>query len=226
MIELQSNLIKKAFWNVYFINGTAYAGKSTAVKLLAQKYDGLICGENYTERLFHLIDREHQPHLSYFETMSGWQEFLSRTPSEYAAWFDGCCREGAQLELIELLYLSRMGKKIFVDTNIPLDLLREISDYRHVAIMLSSPSLSVERFFDRDDPEKQFLLEQIGQSENPTATMANFKAYIAEINSPERYREFAESGFFTLVRQETATVEETLAVLEKHFGLMPSAETK
>ena len=210
MIELQSNLIKKAFWNVYFINGTAYAGKSTAVKLLAQKYDGLICGENYTERLFHLIDREHQPHLSYFETMSGWQEFLSRTPSEYAAWFDGCCREGAQLELIELLYLSRMGKKIFVDTNIPLDLLREISDYRHVAIMLSSPSLSVERFFDRD----------------PTATMANFKACIAEINSPERYREFAESGFFTTVRQETATVEETLAVLEKHFGLTPSAETE
>ena len=119
-----------------------------------------------------------------------------------------------------------MGKKIFVDTNIPLDLLREISDYRHVAIMLSSPSLSVERFFDRDDPEKQFLLEQIGQSENPTATMANFKACIAEINSPERYREFAESGFFTTVRQETATVEETLAVLEKHFGLTPSAETE
>lgn len=28
------------FENVYFINGTAYAGKSTMVKLLAEKYDG------------------------------------------------------------------------------------------------------------------------------------------------------------------------------------------
>lgn len=219
MIGLHSSLLKKAFWNVYFINGTAYAGKSTAVKLLAERHDGLICGENYTERLFHLIDREHQPNLRYFETMSGWQEFLNRPPHEYAAWFDGCCREGAELEIIELLHLSRMGKKVFVDTNIPIDLLREISDYRHVAIMLSPHSMSVDRFFERGDPEKQFLMEQIGLSDNPAVTMANFKACIAEVNSDARYREFAESGFFTVTRDENATVEGTLEILEKHFGL-------
>lgn len=218
-IPIESNLLKNSFHKVYFINGTAYAGKSTMVKLLAQRHNGLICGENYTERLFHLIDREHQPNLSYFETMSGWQEFLNRTPREYAAWIDGCSREGAALELMELIHLVRMGKNIFVDTNIPLDLLREISDYRHVAIMLSPQSMSVERFFERDDPEKQFLLEQIGQSENPEATMANFKACLAEINSEARYRAFAESGFFTCVRDENATIEDTLAVLEAHFNL-------
>ena len=31
------------FNNVYFFNGTAYAGKSTLVKLLAEKYDGIAC---------------------------------------------------------------------------------------------------------------------------------------------------------------------------------------
>lgn len=31
------------FENVYFITGTAYAGKSTMVKLLAQKFDGIAC---------------------------------------------------------------------------------------------------------------------------------------------------------------------------------------
>ena len=35
------------FHNAYFINGTAYAGKSTMVKLLAYKYDGIACEENY-----------------------------------------------------------------------------------------------------------------------------------------------------------------------------------
>ena len=35
------------FNNVYFINGTAYAGKSTMTKLLAEKYDGILCEENY-----------------------------------------------------------------------------------------------------------------------------------------------------------------------------------
>lgn len=39
------------FENVYFINGTAYAGKSTMVKLLAEKYNGIACEENYHDRL-------------------------------------------------------------------------------------------------------------------------------------------------------------------------------
>lgn len=38
------------FNNVYFINGTAYAGKSTMIKLLADKYDGIACEENYHDR--------------------------------------------------------------------------------------------------------------------------------------------------------------------------------
>ena len=35
------------FPDAYFITGTAYAGKSTMVKLLAEKYGGIFCGENY-----------------------------------------------------------------------------------------------------------------------------------------------------------------------------------
>lgn len=40
------------FDNVYFLNGTAYAGKSTMVKRLAEKYDGIVCEENY-DKLLH-----------------------------------------------------------------------------------------------------------------------------------------------------------------------------
>ena len=39
------------FDNVYFINGTAYAGKSTMVKLLAEKYDGIAGEGNYHDQL-------------------------------------------------------------------------------------------------------------------------------------------------------------------------------
>ena len=35
---LQNNILKYVLKNAYFINGTAYAGKSTMVKLLAEKY--------------------------------------------------------------------------------------------------------------------------------------------------------------------------------------------
>ena len=37
--------------NVYFFNGTAYAGKSTMVKRLAEKYNGIACEENYHDAL-------------------------------------------------------------------------------------------------------------------------------------------------------------------------------
>ena len=39
------------FENAYFITGTAYAGKSTLVHLLAEKHGGVECEENYHDRL-------------------------------------------------------------------------------------------------------------------------------------------------------------------------------
>ena len=46
-MKIENNILKHYLQNVYFITGTAYAGKSTAVKMLAEKYDMICCGENY-----------------------------------------------------------------------------------------------------------------------------------------------------------------------------------
>ena len=37
-VYFKNNIIKNLLKNVYFINGTAYAGKSTMVKMLAEKH--------------------------------------------------------------------------------------------------------------------------------------------------------------------------------------------
>ena len=116
-IGVESNLLRSLFKNVYFINGTAYAGKSTAVKNLAEHYGGISCGENYHDALTSLVDPEHQPNLCYFQTMSGWEEFLNRTPEQYAAWIDGTSREAAELEILHLIRLSQQDKPIFVVTS-------------------------------------------------------------------------------------------------------------
>lgn len=42
---------KLKFDNVFFTNGTTYAGTSTMVKLLAEKHDGIACKENYHDAL-------------------------------------------------------------------------------------------------------------------------------------------------------------------------------
>ena len=210
------------FQNVYFITGTAYAGKSTAVKLLAERFDGICCGENYHDIFMKHIDKIHQPNLSYFDTMKDWQEFISRTPDEYSAWIDGCSKEAESLEIIRLLQLVAEDKKIFVDTNISLETLREISDYQHIAVMLCPQSMSVERFFDRSDPEKQFLLGVIDSCDDPAAVMENYRQGLSRINSREHYEKYASSGFFTVVREDDGrdTREEVCDRLARHFGLL------
>lgn len=217
MPTLSPNLLRGLFRRVYFVNGTAYAGKSTLVRTLAEKYQGIMCGENYHDALTHLTDAEHQPNLRYFDTMSGWHEFLSRTPEEYCAWIDGVNREAAELEMLLLIHLAQMNRPVFVDTNIPLNLLREIG--ANVLIMLSPQHMSVERFFDREDPEKQFLLGQLEAFPDPEAAKANFRACLAALNSPECFAEFERSGFPVYIRREDSTPEEAVAFAEKVFHL-------
>ncbi len=220
-IEIESNILRYYLRNVYFITGTAYAGKSTMAAMLADKYGMVHCGENYHARhCDRFVTPEYQPNIAYFQTMKDWQEFINRTPDEYAGWIEGTSREAAQIEIAELLRIPE-GQKAIADTNIPLEVLREISDYRRVAIMLSPQPMSVDRFFDRDDVEKQFLLEQIRLAENPEKTMDNFKKCLARINSRERYDEFLNSGFFATIREDAAADSrlETMNRLAEHFQL-------
>jgi len=220
-MQIDNKLLKHYLKNVIFINGTAYAGKSTMVKMLADKYGLVHCGENYDCVPKNLITPETHPGLCYFQTMTDWQEFINRTPKEYSEWIINTTNELIEFEIMHLVCASQTQKTI-VDTNIPVDILREIADYNQVAIMISPQSISVEHFFERGDADKKFLKEQIMQSSNPEKTMANFMACLAEINSQAVYDEFANSGFFTLVREDTVsdTRVETMDVLARHFGLL------
>ena len=218
-MDISNNILRHYLKDVFFINGTAYAGKSTMCKLLAAKHGMILCGENYhCDEFLAIAEPQLQPHMCYQRT--DWQAFLNRSPEEYERWIYGSSREMAGFEIAELLRLSGR-RRIIVDTNIPVDQLREIAGYHHVAILLSPQAMSVERFFDRDDPEKQFLLEQIQKADDPDKTMANVRACIARVNSREHYDEFLHSGSFVLVREdgERDSRTEMLAALEKHFGL-------
>ena len=207
--------------NVYFITGTAYAGKSTAVKMLAERYGMLCCGENYHMDVSEIVATpETHPDLCYNRQLTDWREFVTRTPEEYERWIYAVGREAAEFEVAELIAISG-ERKVIVDTNIPLDLLHEISDYGHVAVMLSPQSMSVDRFFDRSDPDKQFLLRVIDSCENRDEVMENYRRGLARINSKEHYDEYANSGFFTVVRENNNidTREEVCDKIARHFGL-------
>ena len=226
-MEINDSILRHYLRNVYFLNGTAYAGKSTMAAMLAERYDMIHCGENYHHKVAsQVVTPQEYPNLGYFQTMESWQAFVNRPPEVYERWIDGNVQEIIAFELAELLRLSGSGgRKIIVDTNLPVEVLHRIAGHHQVAIMLSPLSLSVDRFFDRSDPDKQFLLDQIRQSPDPDRTMRNFRACLARINSRERYEAFANSGFFTLVREDavTDTREAVLQTLARHFGLEPAA---
>lgn len=211
--------MKKKFDNVYFINGTAYAGKSTMVKMLAEKYNGIACEENYHDARSAGLDSNEFPGLTYTRDLVDWREFIRRTPDEYEAWFKETTKECMVLELEILEELSKQDKPIFVDTNIPIEVLAEVSDREHVLIMLADPGISVNRFLERPDREKQFLYQLLASEENPDEAMENFRQCLQRLNSKENYNHFLNSGFNVILRDDKRTIEETLLLVEEAFKL-------
>ena len=208
-----------SFEKVFFINGTAYAGKSTMVKGLAQKYDGIACEENYHDRLLPELDPAEFPCLCYTRDLADWHDFIRRTPEEYEAWYDGVTKECETLELRILPELAKQGKPGFVDTNICPETLKTISDRQHVLIMLADPEISVRRFFQRPDREKQFLYRLILEEPDPEQAMENYRQGLKRINSQARYDAFLHSGFRVITRDEHRSPEETLKLAEQVFDL-------
>ena len=205
--------------NVYFIDGTAYAGKSTMVKLLAEKYNGIACEENYHDKLLPELSKEDFPCLTYTRDLTDWHDFIRRTPEEYEAWIDGVSKECETLELKILSDMSQEEKPIFVDTNISIETLRTIADHHHVLIMLADPQISVRRFFERPDREKQFLYQLIMEEPDPEQALENYRQSLMRFNSQERYDYFLYSGFYVIHRDESRSIEQTFALVEKAFDL-------
>ena len=212
--------IKEALKHVYFINGTANAGKSTVCKMLADKYNMLHCVENYDlGSVMNKTTPQSHPNLHYFQTMSGWDEFVTRDKHTYVKWLDDTSSELTYLEIEYLLSLPK-DQKIIVDTNIIPAVLKQISDYKRVAFMVTTPEISRDEFFNRPDKEKQFLLNVINKTDKPEENLKNFKDMLLHANREEVIKRFTNSGFFYTERQ---TIKDDITVkfnqVSKHFGL-------
>lgn len=207
------------FENAYFITGNAYAGKSTMIRLLSERYGGVFCGENWHDEWPGELDKNEFPALTYTRDLEDWHDFIRRTPEEYLAWIERVQKECEELELRMLPSKCEEGRPVFVDTNISAETLHRVAEPGHVLIMLADPLVSVRRFFERPDAEKQFLYRLIMEEPDPAAAMENYRRGLELINSREKYNELLTSGFPVIIRDEARSVEETLALVEEAFGL-------
>ena len=209
--------------NVYFVIGSSYAGKSTIVKNLAKKYNGIALEENYHEMKLNELDSKEFPNLTYTRDLKDWHEFIRRTPDEYVTWLKNVSKE---CEIVELQILEELlskeeahDKLIFVDTNISIETLHKISDINHVLVMLADPEISIHLFFDRPDPEKQFLYKLMLEEPNPKAALDNYREILKRVCSKESYEAFEKSGFKVIYRDENRTQDETVSLVEKLLNI-------
>ena len=209
--------------NVYFVIGTSYAGKSTLVKNLAKKHNGIALEENYHDAKLPELDSGEFPNLCYTRDLQDWHEFIRRTPDEYVTWLKNVKKECETVELRMLEELLQkpetQEKKIFVDTNICIETLHRISDPKHVVVMLADPEIGIHRFFDRPDPEKQFLYQLMLEEPDPQAALDNYREILTRVCSKESYDALLHSGFSVLLRDEERSQEETVRLAEEIFGI-------
>lgn len=211
---------KLYFKNAYFIIGNAYSGKSTMIKMLADKYNGVHLEENYHDRYTDNLNWDEFPYLSYTKNLVDWHDFIRRTPDEYEKWINGVSKECEKIELNVLKELTKESDKlIFVDTNISIETLKKVAPLGHVLVMLTDNMESVNRFFERSDREKQFLYRLIMEESDPKKALDNFRECLIRINSKENYDKFLNSGFKVLLKDNTRTVDETLKIVEEYFKL-------
>lgn len=208
------------FKNIYFIIGNAYAGKSTMINLLAKKYNGILCEENYHNKVLNELDANDFPALTYTRDLKDWREFIRRTPKQYEMWIKDVSKECEIIELQLLKKIVNENKKVFVDTNISIETLKKISDKDHVLVMLTDPKISVNRFFERSDKEKQFLYKLLLQEENPNEALDNFRKCLERINTEENYQMYFNSGFNVIIRDDNRSIDETLKLVEEKFKLI------
>ena len=128
-------------------------------------------------------------------------------------------RECETLEMRILPELCEQGKPVFVDTNISAETLKKIAEPSHVLVMLADPEISVRRFFERPDREKQFLYQLILEEPDTEKAMDNYRRGLMMINSQEKYERFLNSGFPVILRDDNRNIEQTLKIIEEAFDL-------
>lgn len=213
-MKISDNIMKAQLKNVYFLSGGAYGGKTTMAKLIEEKYG--ICryrqGDHFNEYAM-IANSEFQPALS-LDRSKDWHGFFSQEPRKYADWLHEELMEEAEFVIMDLIKLSQ-NQKLIADVIIPLEILKKITDYDHVILLFAPEEMTRKYYFDRADKDEiyQFILSFPDGKDL-------LKNVIEALNydSQKEIENIINSGFKYIERTEQDTIENTLRIIEEHFG--------
>ncbi len=215
-MKISDNIIKEQLKNVYFLSGGAYGGKTTMAKLIEQKY-GIYRyrqGDNF-DRFAAIAIPEFQPCIS-LDRSQDWHGFFSQKPSKYAAWMQAELEEEAEFVIMDLIKLSQ-NRKVIADVIIPVDILKRITNPNQVMLLFAPEEMRRKHYFDRADKNEVY---QFIMSFPDGKQLLNNVIEALVYDGAERRKELINSGFSYIERTDHDTIENTLSVIEKHFGLV------
>ena len=220
-MNIANNILKHSLKNVYFLNGTALAGKTTMANELSKKYGLIHFNDNWHEDRFavyrSIIDEKYQPKSTKKKGTTDWEAFFGRSAEEFLADNEngGEYDEYIEFMIIELIKLSQ-NNRVIADVGIPIKTLVELSDYSRIACMLAAPELVTCENYGKRDDHKEFL-ECILSLKDPEKKIA-VQDELFRIGVEQAYADVRDYRLFSIVRTEDSTIEKTLELLEKHFG--------
>lgn len=213
-MNISNNVLKYYLKNVYFLAGMACGGKSTMSKVLANKHGFVLVEENqFIDKYKEIANETEQP--AFTTKFPDYETYFNRPPAEYSEWLSASLAEQLEMILMDLVALSR-DKKVVVDIHISPETAKLVTEPSGIAFLVAEPELIIKDFYGR--PDHKGLYDCIMGLANPEKTIENINNMIT-YGCSKTLDSVYNSGFFYIKRDAHSTVEKTLAMLEKHFGL-------
>ena len=210
----QDNIIKEYLKNVYFIAGTPCGGKTVVSRTLGKKFGIPVydIDERFEDHQ-RISDKEHQPAMN--RNFKDADEFFGRSVEEYKSWLLQNTREQLDFVLLDLMRLSVNGP-IICDCHLTLEQAAMVTEPSRMAFMLKEPKDLVEDYCNR--PDHQGFSDFIHSASDYEKAKAACNETLLSLNA-QYFQDVKKSGYFWLERDDRRGIEETAALVAKHFGL-------
>lgn len=217
-MEIKNNCIKESLKNVYFVTGTPCGGKTTISRALSQRYGYPVYDvDQEFPRHKSLSNSIDQPAMN--QEFPNADAFFLRPYREYAKWLLQNTREQLDFIILDLIRLSQ-HQPVFCDLHLTVEQVMKITEPQRVVFLIKNPDNLMEEYANR--PDHQDFSEYLNSASDPQLAKENCNRALAYFNR-QRYDSIRSSSYFWLEREKDSTVENTLRLVAKHFGL-PTVE--
>lgn len=214
-MNIADNILKYHLRNMYFFGGTACGGKTTMSKRFAEKYGFPLYSElvNITEHK-QIASDAYQPAMA--KKFADWHAYFTRPPQEFAQWLRDTQEEDLEMVLMDLI-AKASGQTVIVDIHIPLEKARRLIDYHRIVFLVAESALVLRDCHMRE--EHRDILDCIMRLPNPDGVKKNVEDTLVVLTE-QFLRELKRTDWYYIERDTNSTIEGTLTLIEKHFGLI------